>query len=146
MQTVRDDEGRVYLLCKRSSDASKVRDPETGEERYLPNDELERVSGESPLEAGARAVPDPVRTVVRATGDDRALGLLVELAARGPLAARQLLDDYDMCESDLHGALVEFRLAGLVEETDVFGERGYGLTDEAREAVAFLTGSPPAGR
>ena len=146
MQTVRDDEGRVYLLLKRSSDSSKVRDPGTGEERYLPNDDLAHVSGESPLEAGARAVPDPVRTVVGAAGNDRALGLLVELAARGPLSARQLLDDYDMCESDLHGTLVEFRLAGLVEEADVFGERGYELTDEAREAVAFLTGRQPTRR
>jgi len=35
MQTVVDAEGTHFLLVKRSSDASLVRDPETGTEQYL---------------------------------------------------------------------------------------------------------------
>ena len=141
MQTVRGEDGRRYLLVKRSGDASRVRDPETGEERHLPNDELEPVAGESPLATAARAVPDGVRAVVSATRTDETLGLLVELAERGPLAAAQVLDRTDLCESDLHGAVAEFRAAGLVREATVHGERGYDATETAREAVAFLTRS-----
>lgn len=139
MRTVRDADGRRYLLVKRSSDASAVRDPKTGEERYVRNDRLVDVEGESPLETAARAVPESVRTVVTAASDDRALGLLVELVERGPASARQLLGDYDCCESDLHGLLAEFRAAGLVEEASVHGERGYAPTDAAVKAVESLT-------
>ena len=35
MQTVRDADGETYLLVKRSGDSSRVRDPGTGEERYV---------------------------------------------------------------------------------------------------------------
>jgi DNA-binding IclR family transcriptional regulator len=75
---------------------------------------------------------------VTAAHSERALGLLVELADRGPVGIRDLLDAYDLCESDLHGLLAEFRAAGLVEERDVAGERGYDATETTREAVAAL--------
>ncbi|MFC7045123.1 hypothetical protein ACFQH6_06560 [Halobacteriaceae archaeon GCM10025711] len=139
MRTVRDDEGNVYLLLKRSRESSRVRDPATGEERYLPNDRLEPVDGESPLETAARAVPAPVRRVLRVASTDRALGLLVELDRR-PRSVRELLDAYDLCESDLHGLLAECAVAGVVEETTVAGERGYRVTDEASDALARLQG------
>ena len=38
MRTV-DHDGDRYLLVKRSDESSLVRDPETGEERHLPNEE-----------------------------------------------------------------------------------------------------------
>ena len=66
--------------------------------------------------------------------------LLVELADRGPVPVVDLLGAYDLCESDLHGLLTEFRAAGLIEETPVFGERGYDATDLARDAVDELRG------
>ncbi|WP_254543703.1 DUF7346 family protein [Halomarina pelagica] len=135
MQTVRADDGTIYLLLKRSSDASRVRDPATGEERYVANDRLERVEGESPLETAARAVPDPVRRLLTAVHDDRGLGLLLELDRRGPIAARDLMGAYDLCESDVLGLLTEFRAAGLVEPADVAGEPGYDATPRAREAL-----------
>ena len=134
MQSVRDAEGRRYLLVKRSADSSRVRDPATGEERHLPNEDLEP-EGESPLSAAAGGLPDGVRRAVLACPDDRALGLLVELVDRGPLAVRTLLGSYDLCESDLHGLLAEFRAAALVEEATVAGERGYAPTESARDAV-----------
>lgn len=137
MRTVRDDDGNKYLLLKESAESSLVRDPETGEERYLPNDGL-KTAGESPLGAAARSVPRPIRRALSAAHDDRSLGLLVELDRRDAVAVRDLLGDYDLCESDLHGAVAEFRAAGLVKETRVAGERGYELTDEGRKAIAKL--------
>jgi len=140
MRTVRDESGNRYLLLKQSGDASRVRDPVTGEERHLPNDSLEVVEGESPLETASRVVSPAVRTVVTAAHDDRALGLLLEIDERGPVDVRVLLDAYDLCESDLHGLLGEFRAAGLVREAEVAGCRGYETTDTASEGLAVLAG------
>jgi hypothetical protein len=137
MRTVRDDD-TLYVVLKESADSTLVRDPATGEERHLPNDALEPVGGTSPLDALATAVPDDARAVVRACHTDWHLGLLVALADDGPLAARALLGRFDACESDLVGALTEFRAAGLVEETDVRGERGYRLTDAGKAGVDAL--------
>lgn len=138
MRSVRDESGTRYLLLKRSGESSRVRNPETGEEQYIENEQLEPVDGESPLTTAARAVPAGVRTVVTAVPDERALGLLVDLDGRGPTAVRTLLSEYDLCESDLHGLLAEFRAAGLVSETRVAGERGYETTDTASEGLAAL--------
>jgi hypothetical protein len=138
MRTVRDDEGETYLLVKRSAESSLVRDPQTGSERYLPNDEVTVDDEAAALVTAAGAVPASVRRVLTATPDERSLGLLVELVDRGPLAVRTLLDSYDLCESDLHGLLAECRAAGLIEEARVAGERGYDATAATREAVALL--------
>jgi hypothetical protein len=141
MRTVRDDAGTRLLLVKQSGDSSRVRDPETGEERYVPNDDLEFVD-ESPLETAASTVPAATRTILSAVRDDRALGLLLELDERGPLAVRDLLSAYDLCESDLHGLLGEFRAAGLVAEATVAGQRGYRLTETGSDGLAHLQPSP----
>ena len=90
MQTVRDDAGNRYLLVKRAAESSRIRDPDTGEEEYRPNDAL-TFESTAPLSVRAAAVPEPVRRVVAAAHDDRSLGLLVELADRGPLPATELL-------------------------------------------------------
>jgi len=139
MRTVRDASGTRYILLKASGESSLVRDPETGTQKHLPNDELEPVDGESPLTTAAAAVPAAVRTVVTAAHDDRALGLLVELDTRGPLSVATLTGSYDLCESDLHGLLAEFRAAGLIAEAEVAGHRGYDTTVTASEALDTLT-------
>ena len=126
-----------YLLVKRSDESSRVRDPATGEERYLPNEEL-TVLDDGPLETAATAVEPPLRALLRATSDDRGLGLLVELQAGGPLPVRDLMSRYDLCESDALGLVTELRAAGLVSETTVAGERGYALTDRGAAAVEAL--------
>ncbi|MFC6836202.1 DUF7346 family protein [Halomarina ordinaria] len=138
MRTLRDDDGTRYLLLKRSGESSLVRDPETGEERYVRNDRLTDVDGESPLETAAREVPPALRRLLAAVRDDRALGLLLEVDRRGPLAVRDLMAAYDLCESDTLGLLTEFRAAGLVERADVVGEPGYDTTDDARRALVAL--------
>ncbi len=138
MQTVRDADGRRCLLVKRSAESSLVRDPETGGERYVDNATLTVIDGESPLTTAAAGVPGPVRRVLGAVHDDRTLGLLVTVVDDGPLSVLELLDDADMCESDLHGRIAEFRAAGLVDEVDVDGRRGYAATATATDAVAFL--------
>ncbi|MFB6192399.1 MAG: hypothetical protein ABEI11_03665 [Haloarculaceae archaeon] len=148
MRTVRDGDGDRYLLVKRSGESSLVRDPETGEERYLPNAALEPVD-ESALAAAAAAVPAPARRACSAVRDDESLGLLVEIDRRGPIGVRALLSEYDRCESDLHGLLGEFRAAGLIEEADVAGElgpeRGYATTGTGAEAVRLLRAAGEAG-
>lgn len=141
MRTVRDESGRRYLLLKESSDSSLVRDPETGEQRHVANDRLEPVDGESPLETASRAVPEPIRVVASAVHGDRSLGLLLEIDARSPVDVRTLTSAVDLCESDLHGLLSEFRAAGLVRETDVSGVRGYETTERASEGLAVLRGT-----
>jgi hypothetical protein len=140
MRTVRDRSGKRYLLVKQSHESSRVRDPVNDEERYLDNEELEPVDGESPLVTASAAVPAPARRVLTAVPSERALGLLIELVDRGPLPVVSLLDAYDLCESDLHGLLGEFRAAGLIDEATDHGQRGYDATDLARDGVAVLRG------
>ena len=137
MKTVQDDTGKRYLLCKRSEHASRVRDPETGNECYVQNDRLESID-ESPLETAAGTVPEAVRTLLTTVHDEESLGLLYELQARGPLSVRSLLDGYALCESDLHGRLTVLTAADLLEETEVDGERGYRVTDSCRIALEVL--------
>ncbi len=140
MQTVRDGDGETYLLVKRSAESSRVRDPATGAERYVDNDQLSVVDGESPLATAASGVPEPVRRTLGAVRDDRSLGLLAVVVDEGPIAAIDLLDAADMCESDLHGTITEFRAAGLVDEAEVAGRRGYEATPVAVEALEALRG------
>jgi len=136
MKTAEHD-GDRYLLVKSSSDSSLVRDPETGTERYVPNEEL-TLTGESPLVVAADAVPEAQRRLLTAVHSESVLGLLVELDDHGPLSVRDILDRYDLCESDLHGRITELRAAGLVEAADVGGERGYAATDVATTALEAL--------
>ncbi|MES3161340.1 MAG: hypothetical protein PPP55_07185 [Halorubrum sp.] len=143
MQTVRDGNGDTYLLVKRSDESSRVRDPLTGEERYVENATLESIDGESPLATASLGVPASVRQVIRAVHDDRSLGLLVELVDAGPLSVVEIMK-YDMCESDVHGRLAEFRVAGLIEEVEVGDRRGYAATDTAAAAVRLLRDGRPA--
>ena len=144
MQPVEHD-GERYLLVKRSGESSLVRDPETGEERYLPNDEL-TATGDSPLEVAARAIPEPTRRILTAVHGERTLGALLELESRGPLSVREILGSYDLCESDLHGTFAELRAAGLVEETDIDGERGYATTELASEGLEPMRSNPTESR
>ena len=138
MRTVETDDGERLLLLKESSDASLVRDPKTGEERYVEADRLSEPQGASPLAVAAGGVPEPVRRLLTAVHDEQSLGLVMELADRGPVAVVDLLGAYDLCESDFHGLLSELRAAGLVEEARVAGERGYDATETAEEAVELL--------
>ena len=59
MRAVCDGNGTVYVLVKASAESWLVRDPETGEERYLPAADLDPVEGESPLVVAARELPRP---------------------------------------------------------------------------------------
>ncbi|WP_280585704.1 hypothetical protein [Halorubrum sp. Boch-26] len=144
MQTVRDADGDTYLLVKRSAESSRVRDPATGAERYVDNDEIRVVDGESPLATAASGIPVSIRRTIRAVHDDRSLGLLAVVVDEGPIAVIELLDTADMCESDLHGTVTELRAADLIDEVDVGGRRGYAATDPASDALELLRGGPDA--
>lgn len=138
MKPVRDEDGTRYLLLKRSSDSSLVRDPTTGEKRYIPTDRLEALPEESTLETAAAGIDDSVRTLLLSIPDERTLGLVLEIDAHGELGIRTILDRYDFCESDLHGRLAVLNATGVLEETTVNGERGYTLTPEATQAISVL--------
>lgn len=138
MRTVEDRTGKRYLLLKRSRESSLVRDPETGEHRHLPTEELSTVAGTSPLQTAAASLPKPATALVTTVGDDRTLGLLVALEAADGLSARALLDAEAFCESDLNGLVAELRAAGLVEPARVDGEKGYRLSDGAAAVVRAL--------
>lgn len=138
MRTVEDASGRRLLLVKRSAESWLVRDPESGAERYVNPDDVDVLDDAAPLETAARGVGADARRLVLAVRDDRALGLLCHLDAVGPRSVVALLNETDLCESDLHGTVAEFRAAGLVAEEEVDGRRGYGLTDAGRAALDRL--------
>lgn len=138
VEPVVDENGTVYVPIERSGSAWLVRDPRTGEHRRIDPDRLERAPDVSPLEAAADGVDPAVRRLLALVHDDRSLGLLIELADRGPLPVRTVLSAYDFCESDLHGRLVTWRTGGLIAETDVGGERGYRLTEAGARAIRTL--------
>jgi len=136
-RTVEDEAGNRYLLLKQSGDSSLVRDPATGERTHLPTETLEP-AGESALETILSPVPGSVVDLLSAVHDERALAVLLELDAEGPIAVRTLLGSYDFCESDLHGLLAELQAAGLIGEHSVAGERGYDTTEKANDALAVV--------
>ena len=138
MRTVEDESGRRLLVVKRAAESWLVRDPESGAERYVDPDDVEVVDDAAPLETAARTIDPDARRLVLAVRDDRALGLLCHLDAAGPQSVVALLDETDLCESDLHGTVAEFRAAGLVAEEEVDGRRGYGLTDAGAAALDRL--------
>lgn len=138
METVEDADGRRYVLAKRSGDAWLVRDPATGEETYRDPGELSVLEGVTPLSTAAAGVPRPVRRLLVAVPNERALGLVVHAVDAGPVGVRELLGTTTLCESDLHGLLAELVAAALLVETEVAGERGYEATEDARRAVELL--------
>lgn len=140
MDTVRTADGTRYLLLKRSSDSSLVRDFTTGDERYIENERLERISDNAPLETVARTVPDAVRRVLSAVSNERALGLLLVIDRQGPIAVSDILELSDLCESDVNGLVSEFRAAGLVESEPIpiVDVPGYATTELASEGLAVL--------
>lgn len=85
-----------------------------------------------------REVCDEDGSVVTVVRDDRFLGPLFKLVDNGELSVLELHDRTQLCESDLHGLLAEFRAAGLIRETTIDGRRGYVATDRAERAVRKL--------
>lgn len=138
MRTVEDESGRRLLVVKRAAESWLVRDPESGAERYVDPADLRTVDDAAPLETAARGLDDDARRLVLAVRDDRALGLLCHLNAAGPCSVVALMDETDLCESELHGTIAEFRAAGLLAAERVDGQRGYGLTDAGRAALDRL--------
>jgi hypothetical protein len=148
MDIVRDGSGTEFLRLERSAESSRVRDPRTDEELELPNGEIES-SEASALSVAGWAVPEAIREELGTVGDDRTLGLLWEISGRDPIGVRVLLDEYDLCESELHGMVGELRAAGLIEPAEpaalnpiAASDRGYRTTERARSAFARHRAEP----
>lgn len=137
-RTVEDADGNRYLLIKQSSESSLVREPETGDRRHIPNEELTVLDDVSTVDTVLGSLSGDIVSVVTAVHDERMLALVHELDAEGPMAVRTLLSAYDFCESDLHGMLAELTAGGLISETRVAGERGYETTERASGALDAL--------
>ena len=137
-EVVTDSEGTRYILEKRSSDASRVRDPTTGERLHLPNDELEVVSGESALSLAAQTVSPDVVSLITSVPDERTLGLLLELERRGPTPVRTILDISTFCESDLHRRVALLTARDIIRETKRNGERCYELTEGGHRGLSAI--------
>ena len=117
VQPVRDEDGNRLVLRKESAESALVYDPDSGEEYHVERSTLTAIEA-SPLEATAEAaIGDDVRQLLLATPNERALGLLVTLADRGPLSVRTLMAETTFCESDLSGLLASLNAAGVIEES-----------------------------
>lgn len=135
---VRDSDGTRYVLEKRSAEASRVRNPVTGERTQLPNAELESIDGTTPLQVAAESLSTGGVDHVTGVADERSLGLLVILDARGPTRVRTLLDCTTMCERDLQARLASLTAGEFIEELTVDGERGYAVLESTSETLARL--------
>jgi hypothetical protein len=135
MRPVADADGRPCLLLQVTEDGSDVRDLETGERRQVPTASL-TVLGADPLVATAADDGNAVPESLAPAASGLARSLLLELHLGGPRPVRTLLGETNLCESDLHGVVADLRAAGLVREVRVDGQRGYGLTDAADDALS----------
>lgn len=108
-----------YILQRVVGEDCHVRTLPSGETTTQPAASLSPTDIEAALETVDDSLAD------ERVGSNAAAGLLLELVVDGPASARGLLDRFDVCESDLHGAASELRAAGLLEPTTVHGQRGY---------------------
>jgi hypothetical protein len=106
----------------------------TGDEQHIDDNST------SPLETVARTVPDSVRRILSVVSNESALGLLLVIDRRGPIAVSDIMDLSDLCESDINGLLSEFRAARLVEQEQlsIVGIPGYETTELASEGLSIL--------
>ncbi|WP_229115562.1 DUF7346 family protein [Halapricum desulfuricans] len=126
-------DGETYGILQRTGEsACRIRELPEGTVTTRPCSELSPVDPRE-FADGLEIVPGDSGSRDRA---ERALALVLELAVGGPASARQLLDRFDACESELNGTASELRAAGLIEPTTVHGQRGYRTTDAARDAIA----------
>ncbi|MFB6253965.1 MAG: hypothetical protein ABEI06_05095 [Halobacteriaceae archaeon] len=140
MQPVKHLSGEVYLLIKESKESSKVRHPKTGEITHFPTEELEKMS-QSPLKIATNPVPDTVMFLITTVHSQEGMGLLIELYTRGPLSTKRLLDDYQMCESNLNALLNDLKVGNLIKETEIHNEPGYKLTSKTEQALDHIIDS-----
>jgi hypothetical protein len=136
MRPVADEDGRPCLLLLTTDDGSDVRDLETGQRRAVPTDSLSVLEADPLVAVAAGDDDDPVPEPLASAPPGLARGILLELYLGGPRPVRTLLGETSLCESDLHGVVADLRAAGLVREFRVDGERGYGLTEAADEALS----------
>lgn len=126
MRTVEDREGGKHLLLKHSASTSLVQNLQTGERTYVPTDDLRPVEAD-PLRVAGRALEDEIRTEIP---DERTAGLF-RLLDNGMTSVRTLLEQTDLCESELFGMLRELEAAGVVEREETREDATYTVTTDA---------------
>ena len=140
MVIIEDRAGTSYVLLKRSTEASLVRNLETGSIQYLPTSAFARVTTDDRTADSKVALATNFQHRIP---NAAAHELITMLYDTGPSSVRVLLNETTLCERDFFAVTRELVLGDVLEPTDIAGEQGYALTDEARSNI---TGTASAGR
>ena len=132
MELVTDDGGHTYVVIERSEESRLLVDPHTGRRATIRSDVVGLTDDEL---RSADAVHEEVRSALGCEPDERAIGLLVVIGACEGVPIRALLEWIPYCESERFAVGHELVAAGLLERTDVGGERGYTLTEQAARVL-----------
>jgi hypothetical protein len=127
-------DGRWGVVLESDGAECRIRELRSGNSRWVPHSSLSSTHTASLHQVG-QEVPDPVRASVAAIRTPRGWGLTLVVGAASPVAVRELLEATTECESDLNGLLAELEAGGILERSELGGERAYELSDPGASAV-----------
>lgn len=128
MRLATGPDGEWVAILAVESDRCRIRQLGSGDSRWVPKSTLSSSDTASLQEIG-RAVPDSVRGSVSPIRTARGWGLALVVGAASPVTVRAMLATTTECESDLNGVLAELEAGGILERTEVAGERAYELSE-----------------
>lgn len=132
LATGSDAEWVVILEIK--SDRCRIREVGSGESRWVARSTLFSLDTPSLHEIG-QVGSDSVGASASAIRTARGWGLVLVVGAASPVTVRALLDTTSECESDLNGLLAELEAGGVLDRTEIAGERAYELSETGASAV-----------
>lgn len=134
MRLATGSDGQWVVVLRAERDHYRIREVISGEVRKVSPSTLDAVN-EATLHDIGQAAPDPAQSIASTIQTARGWGLILVVGAASPVSVRALLDATDECESDINGLLAELEAGGLLERTEVAGERGYELSASGTRAV-----------
>lgn len=140
MRLAIDQDDRWVVILEVESDQSRIRELLSGETRRVLSSTLSVVNDASLRDIG-QVFSDPPQTTDSTLRTDRGWGLVLVVGAASPVGVRSLLGATNECESDLNGLLAELEAGGILERTQVTGERGYELSERGVRTVEALWSS-----
>jgi hypothetical protein len=130
-------DGQWVVVLRAGRDHCRIRELISGEVRKVSPSTLD-AENEARLHDIGQAAPGPVQPTDSAVQTVRGWGLVLVVGAASPVSVRSLLAATDECESDINGLLAELEAGGLLERTEVTGERGYELSPRGTRRVEAL--------
>lgn len=137
MRLARGSESEWVVVLKTEGTQCRIRDLVSGDTRRVAESTLSSAQTASLQEIG-HLVPDSARPPVSAIRTAPGWGVVLVVGAASPVAVRELLDATTACESDLNGLLAELEAGGVLDRTEIAGERAYELSDAGASAVEFV--------